>query len=128
MVDGELPDDLLLYCEGYLTKRGNGFKTWKRRYFRLDPERQCLDYFTAEDEARAKLKGSVAYAGGTVVIDDASECHRFLLRAPGRDLHMQADNRDDMLMWAKALRLAVADAATKGKASATAKGTSTGEA
>lgn len=27
---GDLPDELFLYCEGFLTKRGNSFKSWKR--------------------------------------------------------------------------------------------------
>lgn len=43
--------------KGYLTKQGDFIKSWKRRWFRIDPEKHCMYYF--EDDGERKLRGTI---------------------------------------------------------------------
>lgn len=46
-------------CRGPLTKMGGRIKTWRRRWFLLDPRRRLLAYYGDKEET--KLKGVIYF-------------------------------------------------------------------
>lgn len=99
--------------EGWLTKRGHIFKTWKRRWFVLDESQGfVLNYYQKED--KQTLKGTYAITGMSSVSpvsDEGSHRNAILLHAAGsggRELLMSADSPEVALQWTAALRAMIA--------------------
>lgn len=95
-----------LHRSGWLTKRGQVVKNWKRRWFVVDPEALTLTYYT--DETRALQKGSLSLAGATFL--DAASCesavakqHCFGVVAGPRTLYVIAADAADCAEWLRIL-------------------------
>jgi hypothetical protein len=89
---------------GYLTKQGKIIRNWKRRLFVLTPK--YLFYF--KDEAASSAQGVLRIADVHTVksVDvDAGESGPFTFQVttPERVYLLQADNRDEMNDWVRAL-------------------------
>ncbi|KAL0211345.1 hypothetical protein P9112_009643 [Eukaryota sp. TZLM1-RC] len=96
---------------GYLTKRGDLRKNWKRRYFII--KHNCeVEYW--EDESQVgqegcRPKGTISPCGLRVIEDPEFEDRPFLfeLRAGrGRDWFLEADSKEDKDDWVSAFRYA----------------------
>ncbi|ELT89405.1 hypothetical protein CAPTEDRAFT_139153, partial [Capitella teleta] len=94
-------------CHGYLTKIGNSYKTWKRRYCVLKDA--CLYYYV--DSTASTAKG-VAHMHGYVV--EASipynKPNGFSLVPPEpsmRTFYFSADNETDMNRWIATFRKSI---------------------
>ena len=46
-------------CTGYMVKQGGRFKSWKKRFFVLNPQRRMLSYYT--DHFMRECKGSMYF-------------------------------------------------------------------
>lgn len=94
---------------GWLLKRGRVWKTWRRRWFRL--EGGAIVYATDREDAGGKVKGSLpSLGGGTVEAGDGPQY--VTVRVPGRDLLMQAESAAEATEWATAIRAHAAYAST----------------
>ena len=87
--------------EGWLTKEGRRFKSWKRRWFRL--EGSTLSYYS--DRVAAKPKGSISLESCAVQQaqdrTDTRSCMELITE--GRKLYFQADTEAIAHEWALAL-------------------------
>ncbi|XP_033127668.1 uncharacterized protein LOC117125310 isoform X2 [Anneissia japonica] len=90
-------------CIGYLTKRGDKHKTWRRRFFVLKDA--CMYYY--ENNSSAKALGVVHFHGYTIQeIRTNSKKFPFDLIPPEPDLrtyHFLADHETDRKRWVAAL-------------------------
>ncbi|CAK4677834.1 hypothetical protein LEN26_010210 [Aphanomyces euteiches] len=89
-------------CTGYMVKEGGTFRTWKRRFFRL--EGRSLQYF--ESEAPGKIaKGGGTVAGVRLNIDKPLSLD--IMLELGRVLHVTCESKEDFRKWFAALSRAV---------------------
>jgi len=90
--------------EGWLTKKGEVVKNWKRRYFRL--QGTLLSYYkktNAEPAGQVCLSGgSKAYSSAEAPILDHPNC--FVIAVPGRDYIISADTGEAMYDWVSTLK------------------------
>jgi chromosome segregation ATPase len=102
--------------EGYLTKEGDKFKTWHRRFFRIVKDeggQYQLLYFETQD-ARKPLK-AVNLHGAFVSLAPEKEngtnrLFCFKLRTHGRILFLNANSRADREEWTKYLSIVIEEA------------------
>lgn len=90
--------------EGWLTKKGHLFKTWKRRWFVLDTSKGfVLNYY--EKENKKSLKGTYILSGSSHITrtdDERGHSNLFVLHATGSggdELVMSADSPEEMQDW-----------------------------
>eukprot|EP00455_Lapot_gusevi_P002810 TRINITY_DN1115_c0_g1_i3.p1 TRINITY_DN1115_c0_g1~~TRINITY_DN1115_c0_g1_i3.p1 ORF type:complete len:874 (+),score=260.49 TRINITY_DN1115_c0_g1_i3:115-2736(+) len=57
--------------EGFLMKQGDRVKSWKKRYFHLDPQSNSLNYY--RDETKAELLGTIPLQDCSVVLFDEAD-------------------------------------------------------
>jgi chromosome segregation ATPase len=101
--------------EGYLTKEGDKFKTWHRRFFRIAQEDNSyyLQYYETID-ARKPIK-QIDLGGAFVSLAPEKEngtnrLFCFKLRAVGRLLYLNASSRADREEWTKYLSVIIEEA------------------
>lgn len=101
-------------CRGFLDKMGGRFKTWRRRWFVFDREREELRYYLNQSENR--LKGAVSFAAmSDVYVNSNPPRHyrspnrrlTFCLGTPGRTFYLVADSSEVMRMWIEVMLTAV---------------------
>jgi len=100
--------------QGYMTKRGQKRKTWKRRYFVL--KQHHLSYFTnqsAHEEGQQQPKGIIDLSAGSVVpktVAFASREFSFEISTPSRTLLVYCDTKMDMIKWIQCIQTAAIEA------------------
>lgn len=89
--------------EGYLTKRGTGWKTWHKRFFTLKGSK--VSWFTKQG---ADLKGELNIQGARVVRTNEQKKRGFeiVVFAPTRELHVVAESEREAEAWLAALTAA----------------------
>lgn len=94
--------------EGWLTKKGHRFKSWKKRWFVLDREKGfVLSYF--EKENKKNLKGSYILSASSRILsvpNEGSHKNLFELQAAGSGgdlLLMSAENDQVKAEWIRAI-------------------------
>mmetsp|Transcript_15865 Transcript_15865/g.22271 ORF Transcript_15865/g.22271 Transcript_15865/m.22271 type:complete len:136 (+) Transcript_15865:22-429(+) len=99
--------------KGWLYKRGNIRKSWKRRFFVVDPLKHTLCYYQIPPED-SQAKGRVPKALGVIDLtntnvivdkDPASPENCFVVETPGRDYYIAAADPFKMNTWISVLRL-----------------------
>lgn len=93
-------------CYGYLSKVGNHYRTWRRRYCVL--KYACLYYYREPSSSTAK--GVVHLHGYTVEEDPTARKFGFQLIPPQFNMrHFQfgADNENDMKRWMTAMKTSI---------------------
>lgn len=89
---------LEIKCEGFLTKRGHVFTTWKTRYFVLRGD--VLEYFSGED--KGKRYGSVTVAK---VAPWSGEAHGFMFYTTKQvPYYVYAASEAERSKWLRALK------------------------
>ncbi|XP_054039589.1 LOW QUALITY PROTEIN: pleckstrin homology-like domain family B member 3 [Rissa tridactyla] len=96
-------------CRGPLTKRGGRIKTWRRRWFHLDPQRRVLAYYGDKEET--KLKGviyfqaieEVYYDHGQVACKSPNPRLTFCLKTYDRLFCLVAPTAEAMRIWMDAV-------------------------
>lgn len=89
---------LEIKCEGFLTKRGHVFTTWKTRYFVL--RGNVLEYFSGED--KGKRYGSVTVAK---VAPWSGEAHGFMFYTTKQvPYYVYASSEAERSKWLRALK------------------------
>jgi len=94
--------------EGFLTKKGEVVKSWKRRFFRLNGT--LLSYYKKPNQEGGPT-GTVCLAEVNEDIDcllDPIDNHVscFKISIPGRNYYLSADNPEAMYEWIMAIRAA----------------------
>ncbi len=98
---------------GWITKRGQMYPSWKKRYFRL--KMGVLEYYTEESCRVQCLKGSVSIAGYNIdtstplqiYISSSGSRNRRSSLGGSKDMYMKFDNEGDKERWLKALQASV---------------------
>jgi hypothetical protein len=67
-------------CRGYLTKMGNRFKTWHKRWFVYDKQKRSLVYYT--DKTETKARGGIYFQA----IEDVYIDHMRTVKSPSPKL------------------------------------------
>ncbi|XP_068855514.1 pleckstrin homology-like domain family B member 3 isoform X1 [Aphelocoma coerulescens] len=94
---------------GPLTKMGGRIKTWRRRWFHLDPQRRVLAYY--RDQAQTKLKGviyfqaieEVWYDPGRVAGKSPNPRLTFCLKTYDRLFWLVAPSAEALRIWMDAV-------------------------
>lgn len=95
--------------EGWCTKLGYVFKTWKRRWFVL--KGSTITYFTSPN---GKLKGTISLDGSTFKVDkDSKKPNSFTITTPGRVYYIFADLKEEATAWINAIQIANCEKITK---------------
>lgn len=85
---------------GYLTKRGEGLRTWKRRWFVLRAD--SLTYYAMVGAPTAK--GAIAFEGGVALSPhSAKKAHCFSVITPRRTYYLAAKDEEERNAWYAAL-------------------------
>jgi len=93
--------------EGYLTKQGHVFKTWKTRKFVLRTTTAALEYY--DDAAQPPtLKGSISLKRGSSMLDAAGETAFVVIDADGTKYPIKALSPDDKARWMAVLNRVIA--------------------
>ena len=88
--------------EGWLTKQGLVFKTWKRRWFVL--KGSVITYYVSPS---GKIKGTISLKDSTVQLDKESKRQpAFKITTPDRIYNIVADTQDDANAWVNAIMIA----------------------
>eukprot|EP00824_Muranothrix_gubernata_P003037 TRINITY_DN1375_c0_g1_i3.p1 TRINITY_DN1375_c0_g1~~TRINITY_DN1375_c0_g1_i3.p1 ORF type:complete len:601 (+),score=125.03 TRINITY_DN1375_c0_g1_i3:100-1902(+) len=86
--------------QGYLTKQGGSWKTWKQRWFVLK-DRLLVYYKTPQD---TEPTGVIPVKGCVVgETPDAKKSHCFRIQSPSRDFYITASSKADMEDWISAI-------------------------
>lgn len=88
------PQRIEVHKEGYLTKLGAKFKTWKKRWFVLDKKE--LKYYKSNGGG---LIGTIQLTSSCEVTLNLDKKHCIVLVCPDRTWHFIAANDDDMNAW-----------------------------
>ncbi|XP_052635647.1 LOW QUALITY PROTEIN: pleckstrin homology-like domain family B member 3 [Harpia harpyja] len=96
-------------CRGPLTKLGGRFKTWRRRWFHLDPRRRVLAYYGDKEET--KLKGviyfqaieEVYYDHGRVACKSPNPRLTFCVKTYDRLFCLVAPSAEALRIWMDAV-------------------------
>eukprot|EP00767_Chilomastix_cuspidata_P003086 gnl/Chilomastix_cuspidata/3207.p1 GENE.gnl/Chilomastix_cuspidata/3207~~gnl/Chilomastix_cuspidata/3207.p1 ORF type:complete len:196 (-),score=8.61 gnl/Chilomastix_cuspidata/3207:83-670(-) len=85
--------------EGWLTKEGGSWKSWKKRWFVLKDS--TLYYFKSKTSGSALGTFSLRGAG-VRACPEASRAHSFAIITPGRSFNISADSDADRVRWMEA--------------------------
>ena len=86
---------------GYLLKRGDVVRNWKRRWFILTTE-GFLEYYTSESDS--KPLGTVLVSDRVIRLeDDSSKLNAISIETPKRVYFICADTSEERLAWFNAL-------------------------
>jgi len=105
--------DGIIYKEGFLTKKGNVVKNWKRRWFIL--RGTLLSYFKKQKDefpqgviiispSNPSLPSNQVVESLGEAMDTKTFC--FKVNTPNRDFFISADSGKDMFDWVQAIRIA----------------------
>ena len=87
--------------EGWCTKQGHIFKTWKRRWFVLNGSN--ISYFTSPG---GKLKGSFSLNNSHVQLDkESNKPNSFTISIPNKKYHIVTDTEEDASSWINAIMI-----------------------
>lgn len=87
--------------EGYLTKEGGSFKSWKKRWFVL---KDCnLAYYKQKGETEPLGVISLSHAGRIQSTDRKKKAHGFEIPTPSRTFYLSADTETEKQSWMDAL-------------------------
>jgi len=101
--DQKQEEEANFQVEGYLSKKGQFVRNWKRRYFRV--RSGVLSYY--EDKEAKDAKGSIAISKSTITKQiDPRETkkaykHSFKIITDDRNIHCRADSDQEMLDWCR---------------------------
>jgi len=85
-----------VYKQGYLTKRGNSYKSWKRRWFVL--KRKQLLYYKAREYPYPQ--GTITQITAvTSILDEPRKGNCFAISTPIRQFFCFADTEQEMQTW-----------------------------
>lgn len=87
-------------CFGYLRKRGEGNKAWRRRYFVLLSNKELL-YF--KSDTVAKPQGSFFLSHVTEIVEKGKQIS--LATKGGRTYELEAETQEDFERWTGFFRL-----------------------
>eukprot|EP01112_Ceratiomyxa_fruticulosa_P018548 TRINITY_DN594_c0_g1_i1.p1 TRINITY_DN594_c0_g1~~TRINITY_DN594_c0_g1_i1.p1 ORF type:complete len:439 (+),score=108.18 TRINITY_DN594_c0_g1_i1:321-1637(+) len=87
--------------EGYLTKEGGGFKSWKKRWFVLKAGK--LSYFKGKGDTEVLGEISLATCGHIKVTDRKKKSNGFEVATPSRTYYLCADNDQERDEWIRLL-------------------------
>jgi len=90
--------------EGYLTKEGGGFKSWKRRWFVL--RNDALSYFKKEGDAEPIGVISLLSTGIIKSADRKKKLNTFEVPTPSRTFFLCAENEADRQSWLESINAA----------------------
>lgn len=85
---------------GYLTKRGDRFKSWKNRWFVV--EKQWMRYYT--NKGSADPKGVIDLSTALECSDDDSFSNGFRIVLPKRVYFIQASREEERESWVKLVK------------------------
>ncbi|EGG16926.1 protein serine/threonine kinase [Cavenderia fasciculata] len=90
--------------EGFLTKEGGGFKSWKKRWFILrgGPE-ASFSYYKTKGESTPLGIIHINTVGHIKVSDRKKKNHQFEVQTPSRIFYICADNDEDRNKWIEVL-------------------------
>eukprot|EP00029_Vermamoeba_vermiformis_P006300 TRINITY_DN2431_c0_g1_i1.p1 TRINITY_DN2431_c0_g1~~TRINITY_DN2431_c0_g1_i1.p1 ORF type:complete len:655 (+),score=165.37 TRINITY_DN2431_c0_g1_i1:48-2012(+) len=97
---------------GYLTKRGDTVKSWKKRWFVLKDNR--LAYYAKKEDQQPK--GSIPLGGTDVKVSTEETAQRvkgcpspamFEIATPGRVFYIEAESTEDMEKWLGVICLSI---------------------
>eukprot|EP00937_MAST-01D_sp_MAST-1D-sp2_P006837 g6837.t1 len=93
---------------GYLLKRGQLVKSWKRRWFEIDAERSTMSYFSDDPAKGGVQKGALDLADAMAIVAretrvQAGHPNYFVVVAGKRRLHLSAATEVDMRRWVAAV-------------------------
>lgn len=88
--------------EGWCTKLGYVFKTWKRRWFVLNGTK--ISYYTSPD---GKLKGTISLIDSKVQLDtNSKKPNSFKISTPNRTYYIYTNTEDETASWINAIKIA----------------------
>jgi len=87
---------------GYLWKKGERRKTWKKRWFVLRPAH--LAYYKTSAEYQLLKILDLGEVHSCTVISLKKHAHTFGLVSPVRTFYLQADTQDEVQSWVKAIQ------------------------
>eukprot|EP00294_Goniomonas_avonlea_P006280 CAMPEP_0114559828 /NCGR_PEP_ID=MMETSP0114-20121206/11128_1 /TAXON_ID=31324 /ORGANISM="Goniomonas sp, Strain m" /LENGTH=462 /DNA_ID=CAMNT_0001745321 /DNA_START=12 /DNA_END=1400 /DNA_ORIENTATION=+ len=88
--------------EGFLTKQGGRFKSWKKRWFVLHADSKQLSYY--KNKGDKEPAGSIPVVGSTLSKADDVKAHCFKIGASGaRTYVIHAETQADADQWMKAI-------------------------
>lgn len=98
-------EEIIVIKSGHMSKQGELWKNWKRRYFKLTKNVSSglveLDYFT--DESANKCKGTVHFKDvstvGTLAGVDAQRPFKLYLETQSRTWYFSCETMEDMTSW-----------------------------
>lgn len=85
---------------GYLTKRGDRFKSWKNRWFVV--EKQWMRYYTSKDSPDPK--GVIDLSTASECVEDDSFSNGFRIVLPKRVYFIQASREEERESWVKLVK------------------------
>ena len=104
-VNGDADEVNPITFEGYLTKRGSFYPSWKRRHFILHGDSHLSYYTNKEDMV---FKGHFIISEDTVIEDSKiSGINCFYLEHSKRRLYMKADSKFEELEWKDVFRRSI---------------------
>jgi hypothetical protein len=99
---------------GFLTKEGDKFKTWHRRWFRIIKEEGTGSYALAYYQNLGELKAIKSIPLGGAIVQLATEkengtnrLYCFKLKTSGRTFFLNASSEDDRADWMKCLNVVI---------------------
>ncbi|KAL5019694.1 hypothetical protein ScPMuIL_002586 [Solemya velum] len=91
-------------CRGFLTKQGNKFKTWHRRWFVFDRVKRSLIYYT--DKTEAKARGGIyfqaieeVYVDHLRTVKSPTPKLTFCVKTYDRTYYLVAPTPETMRIW-----------------------------
>jgi len=93
--------------EGYLVKEGHKFKTWKKRWFKLDYSVPSLEYFKEEKDKKAIKK--IALTDASIqATGDKKRSNCFVIAPKGaKPLYVSCKDDQELQDWIKAVLYAI---------------------
>lgn len=90
-----------MYKNGFLTKQGGSYKSWKRRWFRIH-ESKLSYYHNVGDQKPIK---TIDLIGAQVSLSKKSGNRQFMfeIKTPKRTYYLNASSDDDRTDWIKCL-------------------------
>lgn len=95
--------------EGWCTKLGQVFKTWKRRWFVL--QGSTISYYTSPE---GKLKGTISLKDSKVQLDkESKKPFAFTIITPSRTYYIVTNSEEETSSWINVIKIANGEKITK---------------